>query len=206
LLKGTLMMLGNLAFDLEIRDGTDRLDPRVWRAVMATMLSRTGEGLVLCDAELDVLFATPRAIHLLARVGMEPGGELPENVSSTVRAQVEHNDPTRLDRLVCIRGGSALNLQTGIVRGAPPARVAIWVREEILRDDRLYAAMKERFSLTPRRFKLAQLVRKGLTNRQIAEQLELTESTVKVYLHELYRDCGVGSRTALVALLDRWSA
>lgn len=199
------MMLGNLAFDLEMRDGSDRLDPRVWRAVVTTALTRTGEGLVLCDAELDVLFATPRAVHLLARVGMGPERDLPENVASAVRAQIEQNDPLRLDRIVAVRGGSAVTLQTGVVRGAPPVRAAVWVREELLRDDRLFAAMKERFSVTPRRFQLAQLVRKGLSNREIAEQLRLTESTVKVYLHELYRECGVGSRTALVALLDRWS-
>ena len=57
--------------------------------------------------------------------------------------------------------------------------------------------------ITPRGFQLAQLVRQGLTNKAIAQQLRLTESTVKVYLHHLYRDCGVSSRTSLVALLER---
>ena len=77
------------------------------------------------------------------------------------------------------------------------------MREEILRDDLLYASLKEQFGVSPREFQLAQLVRKGLSNRAIAEQLHLTESTVKVYLHRLYRACGVPSRTGLIALFER---
>jgi DNA-binding CsgD family transcriptional regulator len=196
------MTLGALAFDLEMRD--DRLDPRVWRAVLTTALARTGEGLVLCDEELTVLFATPRALHSLVRLGMGPGRDLPEAVTRLVSAQIERSDPTWQDRVPAVHG-SAVTIHSSTVRGVPPARIAIWLRDEVLRDDRLFAALKERFAITPRRFQLAQLVRKGLTNREIAEQLHLTEATVKVYLHELYRQCGVGSRTSLVALLDRWS-
>jgi len=41
------------------------------------------------------------------------------------------------------------------------------------------------------------LVRKGLRNRDIAEQLGVTEGTVKVYLHSVFEKTGVVNRTEL---------
>lgn len=199
-------MQGALTFRYEMHDGSDRLEPRAWRAVLECSLARSGEGLVVCDADLAVLFATGRAVQLLGRVGMGPERALPEQVAALVREQMMDRDAFRVDRVPPLRGGSALYVQGTLVRGAPPARVAIWLREEVLRDDLLYASLKEKFGISAREFQLAQLVRKGLSNRVIGAQLHLAESTVKVYLHRLYRDCGVSSRTGLIALLDRFSA
>lgn len=199
-------MLGALTFSCEMHDGTDRLEPRAWRAVLECALARSGEGLVVCDADLAVLFCTPRAVHFLGRLGMGPERALPEQVARLVREQIEANDGSRIDRVPPLRGGSAVYVHATPLRAALPARVALWLREEVLRDDRLYASLKERFGISPREFQLAQLVRKGLSNRLIAEQLHLAESTVKVYLHRLYVECGVSSRTGLAALLERLSA
>jgi DNA-binding CsgD family transcriptional regulator len=196
-------MLGGLTFTYEMHDRTDRLDPHAWRAVLECALARSGEGLVVCDGELTVLFSTPRAVHFLARLGMGPERALPEHVAALVNAQLAGRDASRVDRVPPLRSGSAVYLHATPIRGVPPARVALWLREEVLRDDLLYASLKERFGISPREFQLAQLVRKGLSNRHIAEQLRLAESTVKVYLHRLYRACGVSSRTGLIALLER---
>lgn len=200
-------MQGALTFTYEMHDGTDRLDPRAWRAVLECALARSGEGLVVCDADLSVLYSTARATQLLARLVPGPERVLPEPVLAAVRNQtVEKTGALRMDRVAALAGGNAIYVQATIVRGVPPARVAVWLREELLRDDVLYAAMKETFGMTPREFQLAQLVRKGLSNRVIAAHLHLAESTVKVYLHRLYVACGVSSRTALIALLERSSA
>jgi DNA-binding CsgD family transcriptional regulator len=196
-------MLGALTFSYEMHDGTERLDPRTWRAVLECALARSGEGLVVCDAELAVLFCTSRAAHLLARLGMGPERTLPEQVMTAVNAQLGEREATRVDRIPPLRGGGAVYVHGTPLRGAPPARVALWLREEVLRDDVLYATLKEKFGISPREFQLAQLVRKGLSNRVIAGQLRLAESTVKVYLHRLYVACGVSSRTGLTALLER---
>jgi two-component system nitrate/nitrite response regulator NarP len=52
-------------------------------------------------------------------------------------------------------------------------------------------------SLSPRERELVSLVRKGLRNRDIAEQLGVTEGTVKVYLHSVFEKTGVVNRTEL---------
>jgi RNA polymerase sigma factor (sigma-70 family) len=55
-------------------------------------------------------------------------------------------------------------------------------------------------TLTPRQRQIALLVCDGLSNKQLGEQLNLTEGTIKVHLHKIYRKLGVRNRTALSTL------
>jgi two-component system nitrate/nitrite response regulator NarL len=43
------------------------------------------------------------------------------------------------------------------------------------------------------------LVASGLSNKAIGRQLELSEGTVKVHMHNIFTKLGIGNRTALVA-------
>ena len=61
-------------------------------------------------------------------------------------------------------------------------------------------------ALSPRERQLIRLVRKGLGNREIAEQLGVTEGTVKVYLHAVFEKLGVSSRTELAIRADEFLA
>jgi two-component system, NarL family, nitrate/nitrite response regulator NarL len=54
--------------------------------------------------------------------------------------------------------------------------------------------------LTPRERQVVASLCKGLSNKQIARQLNLTEGTVKIHLHNIYDKLGVMNRTALTAL------
>jgi DNA-binding NarL/FixJ family response regulator len=58
--------------------------------------------------------------------------------------------------------------------------------------------------LAPRERQLIGFVRKGLRNREIAEQLGVTEGTVKVYLHAVFEKLGVVSRTELAIRADEF--
>jgi two-component system nitrate/nitrite response regulator NarL len=40
----------------------------------------------------------------------------------------------------------------------------------------------------------------GITNKEIGRRLGLTEGTVKVHLHRIYRKLGIANRTALAVL------
>ena len=51
--------------------------------------------------------------------------------------------------------------------------------------------------LAPRDRRLVGLVARGLRNREIAEELGVTEGTVKVYLHSIFEKLGVSTRTEL---------
>ncbi len=54
-------------------------------------------------------------------------------------------------------------------------------------------------SITPREHQVLGLIAAGLTNREIATRLSLTESTVKTHLKNIYRKLNVNSRTGAVA-------
>ena len=60
--------------------------------------------------------------------------------------------------------------------------------------------------LAPRERELIRYVRQGLRNREIAEQLGVTEGTVKVYLHGIFEKLGVNSRTELAIRADEFLA
>lgn len=59
-----------------------------------------------------------------------------------------------------------------------------------------------REALAPRERQLVAFVRSGLRNREIAEQLGVTEGTVKAYLHAVFEKLGVSSRTELAVRAD----
>jgi len=52
-------------------------------------------------------------------------------------------------------------------------------------------------SLTPRELEIVRLVVRGLRNRSIAEQLFISEGTVKIHLHNIYQKLEVSGRLEL---------
>lgn len=60
--------------------------------------------------------------------------------------------------------------------------------------------------LTPRERLVAELAARGMTNRQIASELHLGESTVKTHMHAILRKLGLTSRDQLVVVPQTWRA
>lgn len=56
-------------------------------------------------------------------------------------------------------------------------------------------------TLTPRERQLATLVAQGLGNKHIAQQLHISEGSVKTYLNRIYTKLGINNRLALSQLL-----
>jgi two-component system nitrate/nitrite response regulator NarP len=59
------------------------------------------------------------------------------------------------------------------------------------------------FLLTPRERAIAKLVSTGMSNRSVAQDLKLTEGTVKVWLHRIYAKLDVHNRTELAVLCSQ---
>ena len=55
--------------------------------------------------------------------------------------------------------------------------------------------------LTPRETEVSRLVIQGLSNKEIGRQMELSEGTVKIHLHNIYKKLSVANRTALATLM-----
>ena len=62
------------------------------------------------------------------------------------------------------------------------------------REDQLRQALE---TLTLREIALTRLVASGLTNQQIADELHISEGTVKVHLHHIYAKLGLRNRVGL---------
>ena len=60
----------------------------------------------------------------------------------------------------------------------------------------------EMLGLPPRQAAVAELVRDGLSDREISEEMGLSHYTVRTYLRRVYRRLQVNSRTQLVAVMD----
>lgn len=60
--------------------------------------------------------------------------------------------------------------------------------------------------LSARERAVASLVQRGLRNKEIADELGLTEGTVKVHLHKVFDKLGVRSRTDLILLAQERGA
>jgi two-component system nitrate/nitrite response regulator NarL len=54
--------------------------------------------------------------------------------------------------------------------------------------------------LTERERQVILVLSEGITNKEIGRRLGLTEGTVKVHLHRIYRKLGIANRTALAVL------
>ena len=78
-----------------------------------------------------------------------------------------------------------------------------WIDKEAMKlvMDAMSRARQAGPELTPRERQVAELVTLGLRNKEIANELRITEGTVKMYLHTLYDKLGIGSRTELAMLV-----
>lgn len=54
-----------------------------------------------------------------------------------------------------------------------------------------------KYSFTPRQAQVAELVSKGLTNRAVADKLNVTEQAVKFHLTNIFKRSGLGDRIKL---------
>jgi DNA-binding NarL/FixJ family response regulator len=68
------------------------------------------------------------------------------------------------------------------------------------------ARIKLELGLTRRQQQLIPLVAQGLTNKEIAAQLNLSEGTIKNHMHEILRRVGASDRLQVVDMTRLWGA
>jgi DNA-binding NarL/FixJ family response regulator len=114
------------------------------------------------------------------------------------------NYDTDADILGAIEAGASGYL----LKDAPPAELIAAVRAAAAGQSALAPAIVTRLAdrsripegrLSPREVEVLGLVAAGLSNRQIGQDLFLSEATVKSHLVHIFGKLGVGSRTSAVA-------
>jgi DNA-binding NarL/FixJ family response regulator len=87
------------------------------------------------------------------------------------------------------------------VEGPPPIEIVL-MNEEVMRDADAFRLLNTRHGVTRRAYQVLSRLRQGKTNKQIANELQLAESTVHLHVHHLLSRFDVANRTALVAVVN----
>lgn len=175
------------------------------------------EAVDICASLSDAATPSSESIHLVLmdlRFGEKPGARTEAGgVDATRRIRALPRPPQVLvvtnyssdaDVLGAVSAGSVGYL----LKDADPDELVDGVRAAARGDtvlsshvaDRLMGRMRDPVrTLTAREAEVLRLVADGLTNRDIARRLTLTEATVKSHLVHVFTKLDVGSRTAAVA-------
>jgi DNA-binding CsgD family transcriptional regulator len=141
-------------------------------------------------------------------------GDLPEALVAFDRAIERHaavDEPFELGRTLLAQGQALRRMKRWrLARGSIGRSLEIFERlgaalwAERARTDaaRIGGRSPGPVELTPTEHEIAELVSKGLTNREVANALFLSVSTVESNLHRIYRKLGVRSRTELARRLS----
>ena len=62
--------------------------------------------------------------------------------------------------------------------------------------------VKEEYRLTPREKEFVELIYRGKSNKEIAEMLFLSESTVKTHIYNIFRKMGVKNRVSVICIIN----
>ena len=136
--------------------------------------------------------------------GADATAQIRSAMATPPKVLVVTNYDTDADILGAIEAGAVGYL----LKDAPPQELLAAVRSTAEGDsalspivaDRLMTRVRTpRTSLTPRELEVLQLVAAGASNRQIGQDLMLSEATVKSHLVHIYDKLGVRSRTSAVA-------
>lgn len=73
-----------------------------------------------------------------------------------------------------------------------------YLEEELQKTEALISAISPSYTLSCREFEILECLSKGLANLKIAEELHITERTVKNHLYRIYKKLGVSSREEAV--------
>lgn len=136
--------------------------------------------------------------------GAEATKTIRDTMDNPPKVLVVTNYDTDADILGAIESGAVGYL----LKDAPPSELVAAVRSAAEGDSALSPMVADRLmtrvrtphtSLTPRELEVLKLVASGASNREIGQELMLSEATVKSHLVHIYDKLGVRSRTSAVA-------
>lgn len=180
----------------------------------ALVQTRTSPGILVFNGSLQLLYMNREARELCARItqarsGCPATGVLPPDIAGLCEEMVaalgERPEPKDWEqgqvrrvagdpqRPVLLRGVAIPS--TG---GLSEARVVVLLEEIGSRKAVAAARTKERYQLTDREQTVVISLLKGLTNKQIASRLLVTEQTVKEHLKRIMRKTQTTTRTGLL--------
>lgn len=178
------------------------------------------DGHITCSPET---LPVSKAAGLLWLHASAPGKSINESIRTVkenlpeIRIVVLSNTPFQQEALLALHSGAAgychaqstprlfHQVATVVTNGG------LWIGTELM--SRILAATEQLHTsdpnhpslaqLTPREQEVAQAVGRGISNKEVAQELAITERTVKAHLGSIFDKLGVRDRLQLVVLLRR---
>lgn len=164
-----------------------------------------GPGVLVVDDDLNTVTSTPAADRWLEQLdvtGLAEGG-LPNAIHSVISKLRSLEDAVVPADLmprsrVPTRSGQWLVLHASrLSSGSSSGQIAVVIEQA--RPAEMAPLIMRAYGLSGRESQVAQLVARGLTSREIASELGITEHTIQEHLKAIFDKVGVHSRRQLVA-------
>lgn len=174
------------------------MDSALLRAALEVLAERHGESYLVARTDGLPLFTSARARQLLGA-----SARLPDSLARRAQGALAGEDEESCVMLTLPGSRHAVSVWV-VALPNTPCHVLFGFRES---GPQASASRKlaERMGLSVRATQLAILASRGLKYKEIGQHLQLSEATVKTYMHALFRDVGVRSRAELGALVERLS-
>jgi DNA-binding CsgD family transcriptional regulator len=171
--------------------------------IVAVILNKMPVGVIVYDKKLQMIYSNRMAANFLKRY------LLPDEIPPLTRRIFDAMDKSSLHELFPgevymfrrLDGSSSNWLFRFFIAESPKPLVGIFILEETVSQKLDMNDIRKQFRLTRRETDILRRVLDGLKNVEIAEELEISEQTVKDHLSNIYMKSGVGNRFDLARLL-----
>ena len=175
---------------------------------------RSGPGLLVLTSSLQLLHMNPQAIEMSrfithAENGKSAQGVLPTSVTELcseiqrilkVRTEAKDWEQFQLRKIVGNGNDSVLLRAFGLPdrTGFEQSRILVMMEEVGRNEGNATEQAKHRFRLTDREQSVVQNLAKGWTNKEIANELGITEQTVKEHIKHIMQKTKTSTRTGIL--------
>jgi DNA-binding CsgD family transcriptional regulator len=167
------------------------------------ILTKMPIGAIIFDQNMDVVYVNRQATVFLKRF------ELPQEISQISRRIFAAMEQSRLEVLFPgeiylsrkIEGSPSNWTFRFFISENPGPFVGIFIIEEKISNKLEMNNIRQLYGLTRRETDILRLTLDGLKNIEVAEDLEISEQTVKDHLSNIYMKMGVENRFELVRFL-----
>ena len=170
-------------------------------------------GFLILSSSLNLLYRDEQAWNLCGIInriqeGKSANGVLPQavlqictQIAALLRsAKIKNSGDLQIKQVIADRRTEILILATGLPDAKDADRSEILVLlEEISRPSQpLLRSAKKRFHFTDREVSAVQHLLRGMTNKEIANEMDVTEQTVKEHIKNVMKKTNTLTRTAIL--------
>jgi DNA-binding CsgD family transcriptional regulator len=172
------------------------------------LLSRCPIGLLVFDQKTDIVYSNRQAEFFLKRYQLPPEiNNLSRRIFGTIDSgNLSEAFPGEIYITHKFDGSQSNWIFRMYICEKPHPLVYGLIFEEKISNKLEMNGIRQQFSLTRRETDILRRVIDGLINTEIAEELQMSEQTVKDHLSNIYRKIGVENRMSLIRNLMQISA